>query len=79
MKNTIKILIISTIAAIAPGLAFADASSSIVLPENFTASIWSQAQDIFNGFQGYVTMIIGVILALIVIGELVGMLRKPNQ
>jgi len=77
MKKSLQILIIFAAAA-GPGFAFA-ASSTIALPDGFTANIWSQAQDIFDGTQGYVTMIIGVILALIVIGELIGMLRNKNN
>lgn len=62
-----------------PVAVYADASSSIQLPSNFTANIWAQAQDLFNGTQSYVTLIVGTILATIVIEILIGALKKPGS
>ncbi|MGH7604672.1 MAG: hypothetical protein ACRENK_11835 [Gemmatimonadaceae bacterium] len=74
-----KFLFIISLGAIFPLAAYADASSTINISDGMIAAIWAQAQDIFSGTQSYTTMIIGVILALLVIGELIHMLRKPNS
>ncbi len=76
MKKFLSILIIS---AFAPAIALADSSSTISLPSNFNDNIWAQAQNIFTGFQSYIELIVGVILALIVIDAIIGALRNPNK
>jgi hypothetical protein len=77
MKKLYKILIASLAAL--PAIAFADASSSIVLPDNFTAVIWNQANALFNGTATYTTMIIGTLLAITVISVLIETIRRPGQ
>ncbi len=77
-----KLLIILTAAAalVLPIAALAqDASDTINLPPTFVDSIWAQAQLLFTSFSSYTNMIIGVILALLVIGELIHLLRNPNK
>ena len=56
-----------------------DASDTINLPSNFVDTIWSQASLLFTSLAPYTNMIIGVILALLVIGELIALLRNPNK
>jgi hypothetical protein len=73
-----KILIFAA-AILLPVLALAqDASDTINLPANFNDSIWSQAQLLFTSFSGYVDMIIGVILALVVIDFIIGALHSKK-
>ena len=77
-----KLLIILTAAAalVLPIAALAqDASDTISLPPNFIDNIWAQATLLFNSFSSYTNMIIGVVLALTIIGELVALLRNPNK
>jgi len=67
-------------AALFPWVAFADVSStSIQLPTGFTAQIWTNFNNSFAGLSDYTNLIIGVILVLLVIGELILMLRHPNK
>lgn len=78
MKRALNLLILA-IGAV-PALAFADVSStSIQLPVNFTATIWTQFNNSFAGLSDYTTLIIGTILLLVVIGELIVMLRHPGK
>lgn len=72
MKKTFLILsLLSLPAALARA-----ATSSITLPDNFTSSLWDQAQNLFNGMSNYVEMIVGTILGLLVIGEVIYLLRN---
>lgn len=75
MKKILTILI-SSLAAL-PALAFAQVSTtSIALPNNFTATIWTQANNTLNGLNDYTVMIVGTTLAVTVIGILIETLRK---
>jgi len=77
MKKRLSILIFSLAAL--PALAFAQVStSSIQLPGDFVATIWTQANNTLSGLNGYTTMIVGTILAVTVIGILIETLRKPQ-
>lgn len=78
-KFLTALLILPSLFILAPFLALADASSTINISNDMISAIWVQAQNIFTGTQNYTTMIIGVILALLVIGELIVMLRHPNK
>jgi len=77
MKRTLTIFILSLAAL--PALVFADTSSTIILPDTLMPMAWAQVQSLLNGLQSYTSTIIGVLLALIVIGELIVLLRNPNK
>ena len=73
-------LIVSAAILFLPVAAFAqDASDTISLPSNFVDTIWAQASLLFTSLAPYTNMIVGVILALLVIGELIHLLRNPNK
>ena len=79
MKKTLFVFSLAA-AAILPGLAFADVSSTTIqLPGDFTAVIWSNFNAAFAGLESYTNLLIGVILTLVVIGELIIMLRHPGK
>ena len=71
MKKTLFITILFT-----PFIALADASNTITLDPSFNISVWAQAQSLFNGFSGYISMIVGVILAAVVLEIVIGAIRK---
>ena len=76
--NKIGFILIAAIAL--PFVALAqDASDTIALPPNFVDSIWSQASLLFTSLAPYTNMIVGVVLALLVIGELILMLRGDKH
>lgn len=74
-----KLIFIISLGGILPLSAFATGSSTINISGGMIDAIWAQAQNLFDGIQPYTNMIVGVILALLVIGELVIMLRNPNK
>ncbi len=47
-----------------------------ILPTNFVASTTAVAADIFTDFSSYITLIVGVILAVTVIEIIISTLRK---
>jgi hypothetical protein len=51
-------------------------TSTINLPSNFVSDILSNANALFSSFSGYITLIIGVVLAVVVIEVLINILRK---
>ena len=51
-------------------------TSSVSLPPDFTANIWTQANALFTGFSSYIELIIGVILAAVVIEIIISAIRK---
>ena len=57
---------------------FADSSSSISVDSSFVPGVWAQAQALWDGFSSIIEMIVGVIIALVVIEEIIGALRKPH-
>ena len=80
MKKSYYKIGLIILAAFAPVAALAQtASDTINLPPGFVDSIWAQATLLFDSFSSYTNMIIGVVLALIVIGELIALLRNPNK
>jgi hypothetical protein len=73
-------ILIAAAVTTAPLLALAqiNASDTINLPPSFMDNVWAEAQNLWTSFSPVIESIIGVILALLVIGELVHMLRKPT-
>jgi hypothetical protein len=72
-----KILLSAVFVLSLPIFAFAQvASSTIVVPTNFTSEILAQASALFNSFEGYITLIIGVLLALVAIEFLINAFHK---
>lgn len=57
-------------------MAFGQATSTIQLPAGFTASVLSIANDTISNLGGYIGLILGVLLATVVIGILIGAIRK---
>lgn len=47
----------------------------ITLPNNFTTEIASSTSDMISSFSGYVTLIIGVLLAGVVLELIIGAIR----
>jgi len=66
MKKIILILGLSI-----PTLAFADVTSTIQLPESFTSNIVTQVTNLLGNFSSYITLIVGVLLAVVVIEILI--------
>ena len=60
-----------------PALAFAQvASTTLVVPTDFTSQVLAQASALFGSFEGYITLIIGVLLALVAIDFLINAFHK---
>ena len=81
MKKNLFIFLAIGFAAL-PFLASAqtyNASDTITLPPGFVDGIWSQAGFVFTSLAPYTNMIVGVLLALIVVGEVISLLRQPNK
>jgi hypothetical protein len=70
-----KIFFIISSLAFLPAFAFAQSTPTIQLPTNFTADILSQATALLGSLGSYVTLIIGVLLALVVIEFVIGAIR----
>lgn len=71
MKKYISFLFLT------PIIAFADVpSTTISMPAGFTSDIWGNVQALFNGFAGYIALVIGVILAAVVLDIVIGAIRK---
>jgi len=51
-------------------------ATTINLPSGFVGDILSNANALFSSFSGYITLIIGIILAAVVIEILIGVLRR---
>jgi hypothetical protein len=69
-----KIILVISSLAFLPVFAFAQ-TATIQLPSNFTADILSQATALLGSLGSYVTLIIGVLLALVVIEFVIGAIR----
>lgn len=69
------------IAAIGAGvpLMVRASSTTIDLPTNFTAQIWTVSSDLFNSFSTYTTTIVGVLLAILVLEAVVGMIANRGK
>ena len=75
MKKTI--FIISAALILAPTFSFAQvATSSIQLPAGFASDIVGQASLLFTSFSPYITLIVGILLALLAIGVLISYLHR---
>ena len=61
---------------LAPFVALADVTSTIVLPDSFISNIWGNVNSLFTGINGYITLIIGVILAAVVLEIIIGAIKK---
>ncbi len=71
-----KIYAIIPIILTFPALAFAQtATNTIELPANFTADILTQATALLTSLDGFITLIIGVLLALVVVEFVIGAVR----
>ena len=71
-----KIIAIISVVAFSPALALAQsASDTIQLPANFTSDILAQATALLNSLGGFVTLIVGVLLALVVVEFVIGAIR----
>ncbi len=63
----------------APDFAFAQSvSGTIQIPANFTADILTQSTSLLNALEGFVALIVGVLLALVVIEHVIGAIRHRN-
>jgi hypothetical protein len=51
-------------------------TTTINLPSGFVSDILNNANALFSSFSGYITLIIGIILAAVVIEILIGVLRR---
>lgn len=72
-----KILLSVAFVLSLPAFAFAQiASTTLVVPTNFTGDILAQASALFGSFEGYITLIIGVLLALVAIEFLINAFHK---
>jgi hypothetical protein len=69
-----KIFFIISSLAFLPAFAFAQ-TATIQLPTNFISDILSQATALLSSLEGFVTLIVGVLLALVVIEFVIGAIR----
>jgi hypothetical protein len=79
MKNRSK-LILSVLVTSIPGfflglIAHAQ-TSTITLPAGFNTAVIGNVNDVFTGFSSYITLIIGVLLALVAIEFLIKAFHK---
>lgn len=71
-----RILVVISTFTFLPVFAFAQsASDTIQLPANFTSDILAQATALLNSLGGFVTLIVGVLLALVVVEFVIGAIR----
>jgi hypothetical protein len=80
MKRTfITISLVLPVLA-APFFAFAQvASGTIQLPSALTADILTQATALLSSLEGYMSLIIGVLLALVVVEFVISAIRHRGQ
>lgn len=69
-----KIFYAISIFFLAP-VAFAQSTPTVQLPSTFTADILSQATALLASLSNFVTLIVGVLLALVVIEFVIGAIR----
>ena len=68
------------LAALMPALVFAQvATGSIQLPSNFTADVLTQSTALLTNLEGYMSLIVGVLLALVVVEFVIGAIRHRGQ
>ena len=51
-------------------------TSSIQLPTDFISGILTQTTTMLSNFSGYITLIVGILLAVVVIEIIIGAIRK---
>lgn len=51
-------------------------TSSIQLPPNFNSDILTQATTLLSNFSGYITLIIGIILGVVIIEILIAAIKR---
>ena len=74
-----KIFLIIPSIVFLPIYAFAQsASDTIQLPSNFTADILAQATALLGSLSDYITLIVGVLLALVVVEFVISAIRHRN-
>ena len=80
MKKTfITISLFLPLALFAPVFAFAQtASDTITLPSALTGDILAQATALLTSLEGYMSLIIGVLLALVVVEFVISAIRHRN-
>jgi hypothetical protein len=77
-KIALAISIFGTL-ALAPVFVFAQtASGTIVLPTALTGDILAQATALLTSLEGYMSLIIGVLLALVVVEFVISAIRHRN-
>lgn len=59
-----------------PRIALGQSTSTVQLPAGFTAGFLGIATDTLSNFSGYITIVIGVLLSVVVIEILIGAIRK---
>ena len=75
-----KFLYIFPVVSFLPAFAFAQtASGTIVLPAALTGDILAQATALLTSLEGYMSLIIGVLLALVVVEFVIGAIRHRGQ
>ena len=79
MKKKIIILSILGTLALAPAFAFAQtATDTIALPSALIGDILAQATALLASLEGYMSLIIGVLLALVVVEFVISAIRHRN-
>ncbi len=80
MKKIFITISILGITAFMPLLAFAQvATDSIQLPSDFTADVLTQSTALLTNLEGYMSLIVGVLLALVVVEFVIGAIRHRGQ
>jgi len=70
-----KIFYAIPIILFAPIFVFAQSTPTVQLPSTFTSDILSQATALLASMSNFVTLIVGVLLALVVIEFVIGAIR----
>jgi hypothetical protein len=74
------LLILPILLAIAPLFALAQvATDTIQLPTDFTADILTQSTALLSNLEGFMSLIVGVLLALVVVEFVIGAIRHRGQ
>ena len=80
MKKIFITISILGVVAFMPILAFAQvATDSIQLPSDFTADVLTQSTALLTNLEGYMSLIVGVLLALVVVEFVIGAIRHRGQ
>ena len=80
MKKITAAIFTFGIVAFLPLFAFAQvASGTIQIPAGFTADILTQATALLGSLEPYISLIVGVLLALVVVEFVIGAIRHRGQ